>query len=54
MKYSGRTIAFVTAGAASSLEMIVVSANPRQEKANAPTARVTSRAGIVWSGSETS
>ena len=47
-------IALVTAGAASSEGIIAVRANPRQLNAKAPTASVTSTAGIVWSGSETS
>jgi hypothetical protein len=49
-KYSGSTVALVTAGAASSVGITAASAKPRQEKENAPTASVTSSAGSVLVG----
>ena len=43
----GRMIALATAGAASALWMIVVTARPRAEKAATPTRKVTTRAGSL-------
>ena len=54
MKSSGRMEPFTTAGAASEFGITAAIANPSVQNANAPTASVTSTAGIVCPGTSTS